>query len=79
MMLKEEAIMSMTTADRWYCSNPDCGCEASVESVGEVQRSNPRCACGALLTKKHVSLGFSYLEFLRVDEPLVPPGRSRGE
>ncbi len=71
--------MSLRTADRWHCCNPDCGCEVSVESVGEVQGSNPRCACGAPMKKKYVPPAFSYLEFLRVDEPPVPPDRSRGE
>jgi hypothetical protein len=71
--------MSMKTADRWRCTNPDCGCEVRAESGGQAPASNPLCACGAPMKKKYASPVLSYLEFLRVDEPLVPRGNSRGE
>jgi len=69
----------MKTADRWHCTNPQCGCEVLVESGGEVSGSNPRCTCGAPMKKKYVSPVLSYLEFLRLDEPLVSRGTSREE
>ena len=68
--------MPMKSADRSRCGNPDCAREKPVKSGGEVQAGNPRCACGAPMKKK--SPAFSYLEFLRVDEPLVPRGSSPG-
>ena len=71
--------MLMKTADRWHCTNPDCGCEVLVECSGEVPGSNPRCTCGAPMKKKYVSPALSYLEFLRVDEPVVSRDSSRGE
>jgi hypothetical protein len=67
-----------SAADRWQCTNPVCGREVPVESGREVPGSNPPCACGAPMKKKYVSPALSYLEFLRVDEPLVPRGSSRG-
>jgi hypothetical protein len=71
--------MLMKRADRWHCINPKCGCEVLVESSGEVQGGNPRCTCGASMKKKYVSPVLSYLEFLRVDEPVASRDRSRGE
>jgi hypothetical protein len=44
-----------------------------------VPGSNPRCACGAPMKKKYASPALSYLEFLRVDEPVVSRGTSRRE
>lgn len=69
--------MLMSTADRWYCTNPECRCEALVESCGEMEGGHPRCACGAAMKKKYASPVLSYLEFLRVEEPLVRGDRSR--
>ena len=71
--------MLMKTSDRWHCTNPNCRCEVLVESASEVPGSNPLCTCGAPMKKKYVSPVLSYLEFLRVDEPLVSRGSSRGE
>ena len=31
--------------------------------------ANPRCACGGIMRKKYASPAFSYLAFLRIDEP----------
>jgi hypothetical protein len=70
--------MPMKSADRSRCGNPDYAREVPVESGGEVQVGNPCCACGAPMKKKYVSPAFSYLEFLRVDEPRVPRGSSPG-
>lgn len=71
--------MLTKTADRWHCTNPNCGCEVLLESGGEVRVGNPRCACGAPMKKKYVSPALSYLEFLRVDEPVAHRDGSQGE
>lgn len=71
--------MLMKTTDRWHCLNPECGCDVLVERGAEVPGGNPRCSCGAPMKKKYVSPILSYLEFLRVDEPVVSRGSSRGE
>lgn len=60
--------MLMRSADRWHCTNTECGCEVLVETSGEIPGGNPRCTCGAVMKKKYTSPVLSCLEFLRVDE-----------
>lgn len=71
--------MPTKTVDLWHCTSPQCGREVSVESGGEAPASRPRCACGAVMKKKYVSPALSYLEFLRVEEPVASRGGTRGE
>jgi len=63
--------MVMKTGEFWHCSNPNCHCEVSVKTTGEIDGENPRCACGAIMKKNYVQPFTSYLQFLREEEP--PP------
>ena len=40
-----------------------------VEVSGEIEGQNPRCACGGLMKKKYNSPVYTYLDFLRHDQP----------
>jgi hypothetical protein len=48
-----------------------------VEISGEVEGQNPRCACGGLMRKKYTSPVFTYLDFLRIEEPAATVHASR--
>jgi hypothetical protein len=41
--------MVMKSRERWHCVNPACGCVVLVESNGEIEGQNPRCACGSIM------------------------------
>jgi len=43
--------MVMKSGERWHCINPACGCAVLVESNGEIEGQNPRCACGSVMKK----------------------------
>jgi hypothetical protein len=55
--------------------NPSCHCEVLVQSAGEIEGGNPRCACGAPMKKRYTPPSLTYLEFLRF-ENAVPAGES---
>jgi hypothetical protein len=61
--------MVMKATERWHCVNPACGCQVIVEIGGEIHGQNPRCACGGIMKKKYSAPSFSYLDFLRINEP----------
>jgi hypothetical protein len=61
--------MLMKARERWHCANLDCGCQVVVEVGGEIEGQNPRCACGGLMKKKYNSPVYTYLDFLRADQP----------
>ena len=69
--------MLMKARERWHCVNLDCGCQIVVEISGEIEGQNPRCACGGIMKKKYPSPVFTYLDFLRADEPSSPAHVSR--
>jgi len=62
--------MVMKTGEFWHCSNPNCRCEVSVKTTGEIDGENPRCPCGGIMKKNYVQPFTSYLQFLREEEPL---------
>ena len=62
--------MPITLEDRWHCINPSCGCEVLVARGAAEAGKLPRCVCGAAMKKRYVSPVLTYLEFLRLDEPL---------
>jgi hypothetical protein len=68
--------MLMKARERWHCANLDCGCQVVVEVSGEIEGQNPRCACGGLMKKKYNSPVYTYLDFLRADQP-APTRTSR--
>jgi hypothetical protein len=61
--------MVMKSGERWHCVNPACGCVVLVESNGQIEGQNPRCACGSMMKKGYRSPVFRYLDFLRDPEP----------
>jgi len=63
--------MIMKTGELWHCINPACRCEVLVQSKGVIEGSNPRCACGAPMKKKYAPPNLTYLEFLRVEDPVA--------
>jgi hypothetical protein len=73
---KKGPAMLMKVRERWHCSNLECGCQIVVEISGEIEGLNPRCACGSIMKKKYPSPVFTYLDFLRTDQPSA--NRMRG-
>jgi hypothetical protein len=61
--------MLMKSGEHWHCSNPACRCAILVETSGELEGQNPRCACGSVMKKNYSPPVFSYLDFLRQPEP----------
>jgi len=61
--------MIMKAGQPWHCSNPACRCEVLVQSTSEVDGSNPRCGCGSPMKKKYTQPHFTYLDFLRLEQP----------
>jgi hypothetical protein len=62
--------MIMKAGEQWHCINPACRCEVLVQSDSQGEGSNPRCACGAPMKKKYAAPNFTYLDFLKLDEPV---------
>jgi len=72
--------MIMKTGEHWHCINPACHCEVLVQSDSEIDGPNPRCVCGAPLKKKYAPPNLTYLEFLRVEDPVsVREGSRKGD
>ena len=63
--------MLMKSGERWHCTNSACHLEVVVDSPGAIEGTNPRCACGAIMKKEYTSPVFRYLDFLRLDEPVL--------
>lgn len=57
--------MVMKAGERWHCMNAACQCAVIVETTGEIEGQNPRCACGSILKKQYAPPVFQYLDFLR--------------
>jgi len=72
--------MIMKAGEQWNCSNPACHCEVVVQTTNEIEGGNPRCVCGAAMKKKYAPPVFSYLDFLRFEDPVLASVRddSRG-
>jgi hypothetical protein len=66
--------MVMKIGERWRCTNAACGCSILVETAGNAEGENPRCACGSIMKKLYAPPVFHCLDFLRFPEPL-PAGR----
>ena len=66
---KGVCAMVMKTGERWRCTNAACRCTVLVETTGEAEGENPRCACGSLMKKEYSSPVFQYLDFLYLPEP----------
>jgi len=70
--------MIMKTGERWHCMNAACGCSIVVETTGNAEGKNPRCACGSVMKKEYAPPAFQCLDFLRFPE-LVPARRESPE
>lgn len=55
--------MVMNSGERWHCTNPACRCSVLVEAAGDIEGSNPYCACGGDMKKVHSRPVFRCLEF----------------
>ena len=60
--------MVMKSGERWHCVNPACSCAVLVESNGEIEGQNPRCACGTVMKKAYSPPVFRHLDFLKPAE-----------
>jgi hypothetical protein len=67
--------MPTNSPQRWHCSNPECGRELLLETTGEIEGHIPRCVCGGAMKKKYAPPVLSYLDFLRLEEPVAVPAR----
>ncbi|MGC2528116.1 MAG: hypothetical protein WA639_10235 [Candidatus Acidiferrum sp.] len=63
--------MIMKSGEQWHCTNSKCRCEVLVQTNSAIDGTNPRCVCGALMKKKYVPPHATYLEFLRLEEPVT--------
>jgi len=63
--------MLMKSRERWRCTDSACHLEVIVDSPGSIEGTDPRCACGAAMKKEYTSPVFRYLDFLRLDEPVL--------
>jgi hypothetical protein len=63
--------MVLHSGERWLCTNPNCGCSVVVDRGTAQDGANPRCSCGSILKKEFKPPVLSYLDFLRLDLPLV--------
>lgn len=63
--------MTMKSGERWHCTNAACRCVVLVETSGEAEGQNPRCACGSVMKKQYSEPVFRYLDFLRFPEPAI--------
>jgi hypothetical protein len=69
--------MFMKSGEQWHCTNPACRCEVLVQENAQIEGSNPRCVCGAPMKKNYSPPRFTYLNFLRLDEPVPTSNSSR--
>jgi hypothetical protein len=63
--------MVMKSGERWHGLNRAGGCAVGVESNGEIEAQNPRCACGGIMRKVYSPPVFRYLDFLKFPEPAL--------
>jgi len=69
--------MIMKTGEQWHCTNPACFCEVLVQRNSIIEEANPRCVCGSPMKKNYTPPQLTYLEFLRLEQPVSAPGSSR--
>jgi hypothetical protein len=71
--------MVMKIGERWHCTDAACRCVILVETTGEIEGQNPRCACGSIMKKEYASPVFQYLDFLRFPEQSLAGAKSTEE
>jgi len=71
--------MIMRRREPWHCTNPACRCKVVVQLNSQIDGDNPRCVCGAPMKKEYAPPSLTYLEFLRVEDPVpVRDGSRKG-
>jgi len=68
----------MPADESWLCTNPACR-KVVIVPVERAGVTAPRCECGALLKKRYVSPAIRYLQFLRLDDPILTEPSSSGK
>ena len=63
--------MDTRVRDSWHCTNRACTAEISMTTIRPSDGTNPLCSCGAAIKKDYSPPVFTYLDFLRVEEPVL--------
>lgn len=71
--------MKTRSGDTWHCTNVVCHAAIQVHTDSDAEAVTPRCSCGAPMKKKYTSPVFRYLDFLRVEEPLLTSQGTRND
>jgi hypothetical protein len=64
--------MILRPVDSWHCTDSACKAEISVQVASQNEGVNPRCICGSPMKKKYSSPVFRYLDFLQVEDKVLP-------
>ena len=71
--------MLMRPGETWHCINTSCGTTVVVQVGTKIDGANPHCSCGAAMKKKYTSPVFRYLDFLRIEDPVLSARTSSEE
>jgi hypothetical protein len=63
--------MAPALLEKWHCINRACNTEIQLPANIATDAPLPHCSCGARMKKKYTAPVFRYLDFLRVDEPVL--------
>ena len=63
--------MNQDTGERWHCMNAACRKEVAVADSEIAAGNRPRCSCGAEMKRAYTPPTLRYLDFLRLEEPLL--------
>ena len=63
--------MDTRVRDSWHCTNRACTAEISMTTIRPSDGSHPFCSCAAAIKKDYNAPVFTYLDFLRVEEPVL--------
>jgi hypothetical protein len=62
--------MNIKTGERRHCINPACRCEVLVQAGSCAGAGKLLCVCGSPMKKRYSPPTLTYLEFLRVEDPV---------
>ena len=63
--------MDIRVRESWHCTNRTCTAEISMTTIRPSDGTSPLCSCGAPIKKDYTPPVFTYLDFLRIDEPVL--------
>jgi hypothetical protein len=69
--------MNTKIGEQWHCTNPACRREVLVQAERPADGGSRLCVCGSRLKKKYSPPTFTYLEFLRLEDPVSTSQGSR--